>query len=83
MENIKYYVEFENTESQNAYSLQSKYFETEQDAINWYRNSFDYVDMDEIIVSVMKAKFDSDGLLDEITYCYDITAKFTLKSFVD
>lgn len=78
MNKIKYYVEFESSESQYPYSLQSRYFDTEQEAIEWYKNGFDYVDMNEIFVSLMRATF-SDDILNEITYCYDITAKYGLR----
>ena len=79
----KYYVEFESTESQNKYSIQSKYFDTEQEAIQWYKDSFDYVDTDEIIVGIMKAEMEEDdngdNMLIDICYLYDITAKYLLK----
>lgn len=79
----KYYVEFENTESQQRYNLQSKYFDSEQEAIVWYKNSFDFVDIDEIIVSLMKAEMEQDEcgdyILKDIYYLYDITAKYNLK----
>ena len=78
--NIKFYVEFESTESQNIYSLQSRYFDTDSEAIAWYRNNFDYVDMNEIIVSLMKAVFDDNEELQEIIYVCDITAKYLLRN---
>ena len=79
----KYYVEFESTESENKYSIQSKYFDTEQEAIQWYKDSFDFVDINEIIVSIMKAEMEEDengdDMLIDIYYLYDITAKYCLK----
>lgn len=75
----KYYVEFENTLGQNQYSIQSKYFDTRDEAIQWYINNFDYVNTDEIVVSLMYAEFDNNGQLDDIYFEEDITTKFYLK----
>ena len=77
----KYYIEFEHTADDNYYCLQSKWFATKEDAIKWYRTCFDYVDTDNMNISVMKADFDEyefqhgDILFDE-----DITTKIYLRS---
>ena len=44
----KYYVEFKHTADEESYCLQSKWFGTKEDAINWYRTSFDFVKTDDV-----------------------------------
>lgn len=74
----KYYVEFEGFNTNNAYSMQSKLFDCEEDAIKWYKDSFDYVNMDDVDVSLMAIEYYNDG--EEVKYLYDITAKYELRS---
>ena len=62
----KYYIEFEHTNDDNYYCLQSKWFDTKEDAIKWYRTSFDFVRTDDIIVSVMKADFIDNAIYGDI-----------------
>ena len=76
----KYYVEFENTEDQNPFCLQSVWFDTKEDAIKWYIKSFDFVQTDTMVVSIMKSVFDDDGEYTDIEFEEDITAKFNLRS---
>lgn len=76
----KYYVEFEHTADEESYCLQSKWFDTKEDAITWYRTSFDFVRTDDIIVSVMKAEFDEYDIPLDIEFVEDITAQYYLRS---
>ena len=76
----KYYVEFEHMSDEESYCLQSKWFDTKEDAINWYRTSFDFVRTDDIIVSVMKAEFDDNGMCGDIEFDEDITTQYYLRS---
>lgn len=76
----KYYVEFEHTADEESYCLQSKWFDTKEDAIKWYRTSFDFVRTDDIIVSVMKAEFDEYDTPFDIEFVEDITAQYYLRS---
>lgn len=75
----KYYVEFENTEDQHLFCLQSVWFDTKEEAINWYINSFDYINQETMIVSLMKSDFDENGHYTDIKIEEDITAKFNLR----
>ena len=75
----KFYVEFENTEDQNLFCLQSIWFDTKEEAIKWYIKSFDFVQTDTMVVSVMKSIFDEDGNYTDIEFVEDITAKFNLR----
>lgn len=75
----KFYVEFENTEDQNPFCLQSVWFDAKEDAIKWYIKSFDFVQTDTMVVSVMKSIFDEDGNYTDIEFVEDITAKFNLR----
>lgn len=76
----KYYVEFEHTADEESYCLQSKWFDTKEDAIKWYRTSFDFVRTDDVIVSVMKAEFDDNGMCGDIEFVDFITCQYYLRS---
>lgn len=75
----KFYVEFENTEDQNPFCLQSVWFDTKEDAINWYIKYFDFVEMDTMCVHVVKGEVDILGNVDNTSFVEDITAKFNLR----
>jgi len=53
----KFYIEFvhKNSDAEN-YDMQSKWFPTKKKALDWFKDSFDFVDND-VIVFVMTAKF--------------------------
>lgn len=68
----KYYVEFKNTEDGWHYSIQSKWFTTKQQAINWFKDSFDFIRFDTTIVMLMSAYFDNDGEYGDITYVEEL-----------
>lgn len=57
----KYYVEFKNTEDGWFYHIQSKWFNTKQQALKWYKDSFDFIRYETTIVWLMSAKFDDNG----------------------
>ena len=75
----KFYVEFENTEDQNPFCLQSVWFDTKEEAIEWYIKYFDFAQMDTMCVSVMKSEFGGNGDFGDIVFVEDITAKFNLR----
>lgn len=75
----KFYVEFENTEDQNPFCLHSVWFDTKEEAINWYIKYFDFVVMDTMCVCVMKSEFDENGDFGDMIFVEDITAKFNLR----
>ena len=75
----KFYVEFENTEDQNPFCLQSVWFDNKEDAIKWYIKSFDFVQTDTMNVSLMKSEFDDEGNWGDMVFVEDITAKFNLR----
>lgn len=68
----KYYVEFKNTEDGWFYDIQSKWFNTRQQAIKWYIDSFDFIRRTTTIVSLMSAKFDNDGEYGDINYVEEL-----------
>ena len=75
VKNCKYYVEFEFIESENSYSMQSRYFNTAEEAMNWYADGFDFVNTDQVIVTLMRVLFfDEDDYdierLDDISKTY-------------
>lgn len=76
----KYYVEFENTEDQNPFCLQSVWFDTKEEAIDWYIKYFDFVVQDTMCVCVMKGEIDEDGNYGDMVFVEDITAKFNLRN---
>ena len=68
----KFYIEFENINSQRTYTIQSRYFDTRKQALNWFKKNFDYIDNEEVYVYLMIATFDEEGELDEIDSTYEI-----------
>lgn len=72
---MRYYVEFEVIDSQKTDSIQSRYFDTERQAYNWYKKNIDYVDSNEVIVWLMRATFDENDELCDIYNGINITNK--------
>lgn len=68
----KYYVEFKNTEDGWFFDIQSKWFNTKQQAIKWYIDSFDFIRRATTIVSLMSANFDDDGEYDDIVFVEEL-----------
>lgn len=77
---FKYYIEFENTEDQNPFCLQSVWFDTKDEAVKWYIKSFDFVQSDTMRAHLMKSEVDEDGNYGDTVFVEDITAKFNLRS---
>lgn len=63
----KFYIEFENINSQKTYTIQSRYFDTRKQALTWFKKNFDYIDNEEVYVYLMIATFDEEGVLDKIS----------------
>lgn len=59
MKNKKYYLEFVIHKTQNSYDMQSKWFDTEEEALKWLNDSFDYTSM-QVEVWLMSAEWLSD-----------------------
>ena len=72
----KWYIEFESIKNDKPYSLQSRYFDTIEDAMAWYKDSFDYIDTDEFIVALMYAKLGKYGIIEDIYFEEFITHKY-------
>lgn len=69
----KYYIEIVDTKVENElYAMQSKWFETEKEAVKWFESTFDYVDR-RFIPFVMTAEFYDEDV-------YDIIASEDLNS---
>lgn len=75
----KYYIEFEHTADDESFCLQSKWFDTSEEAVMWYIESFDFVITDDVIVSLMKSKFDKFGNPEDIECVLEITRLYLLK----
>lgn len=71
---FKYYIEIVDTTTRKdeMYAMQSRWFETEKEAIEWFESSFDYLD-GRFIPFVMTAEFYDE---DE----YDILASEDINS---
>ena len=73
----KYYAELidDNEMSTNIYDnnylLQTKWFDTEREVIDFISKSIDYIDSDFRWI-MMSAYFDEEGNFDDIFYMYDI-----------
>lgn len=74
----KYYIEFECPASDTNYIAQSRWFEYKEHAIMWYRDSFDYIDTEEMCVRLMKADFTNNEMGD-IEFVEDVTTQHYLK----
>ena len=63
---IKYYVEFtdDNLGITNNYVMQSKWFDTEEEARKWFTNLSRDLDFNQLKVSLMKAEWDEDEYFD-------------------
>ena len=53
----KYYIEIVDTSNDNElYAIQSKWFNTEKEAIEWFESNFDYIDR-RFVPYVMTSEF--------------------------
>lgn len=69
----KYYIEFVDKESSCDFLVQSKWFNSIEDAKQWLNNTFDYLDIDALSIFLMKADFDANGNYGDITQVEDLT----------
>lgn len=69
----EYYVEFVVRKDDNNFALQSKWFKTSKQALNWLKKSFDYINISKIDLYLMSASFDDLGdIMGDITQEYKI-----------
>lgn len=61
----KYYIEIVNVEM-GEYVIQTKWFETEEDAINFMTENFDFIDRGTYALDLMSAVFDEEGVYGDI-----------------
>ena len=57
----QYYIEFKSKNSPNPYDMQSKWFNSEKQAIKLLKSLFDFIDDYQINVYLMSATFDENG----------------------
>ena len=60
----EYYIEFVIRDGQDSYTMQSRWFKTKREALNWLKKSFDYINISQMRVFVMSGTFNEDGDLD-------------------
>ena len=62
---LKYYIEFRLIVDADGYAtpevIESKWFETKEEALKWYHMSFNYVDDRLISAQLMTAEFNDEG----------------------
>ena len=76
----QYYVEFQCMATDTDFVLQSRWFDSITNAINWYRYNFDHVDTDEMRVFLMCADFDeNNNEMGDIEHLGDITCEYYLQ----
>lgn len=61
----QYYIEFYTADHYDEmhtanFVIQSKWFDTKDEALSWFHNSFDYIDSEEIEVDLMAAEWDDN-----------------------
>lgn len=64
----RYYVEFVPNKENEFYCLQSKWFTTPEKALEWFDNSFDYIDETIITAHIMIAVYVNEEDFDIYTY---------------
>lgn len=63
----KYYIEIVNVET-DEYIIQSKWFETEEEAINFMKENFDFIDTGTYAIDLMSAVFDENDIYRDIKF---------------
>lgn len=63
----KYYIEIVNVETDD-YIIQTKWFETEEEAINFMKENFDFIDRGTYAIDLMSAVFDEEGVYGDIKF---------------
>lgn len=61
----KYYIEIVNVETDD-YIIQTKWFETEEEAIDFMKENFDFIDRGTYAIDLMSAVFDEEGVYGDI-----------------
>lgn len=74
----KYYIEF--VDFNDNFMLQSKWFDTENEALLWLLENFDFIDYDNVECSLMYADFDKDDDFGDIELSMKITP-YNLQKF--
>lgn len=67
------------TDTDHDYIVQSKWFDTEEEAVAWYKNSFDYIDSKYCSVYLMTGQF-YYAQDDDINQDYDIISSKKLEN---
>lgn len=67
----KYYIEF--VDFNGNFVLQSKWFDTENEALIWLLENFDFIDYDNIECFIMYADFDEEDDFGDIELSMKIT----------
>ena len=67
------------TDTDHDYIIQSKWFDTEAEAVAWYKNSFDYIDSKYCSTYLMTGQF-YYAPNDDINQDYDIIGSKKLKN---
>lgn len=75
----KYYIEFVDKNECCDFVMQSKWFLTETDAIQWLIADFDHIDLEKFSIFVMSADFDDEGDFGDIELSKEITEHEYLK----
>lgn len=57
----EYYIEFVIKNGQDSYAMQSRWFETKRKALNWLKNSFDFIRTSDMRIFLMSGTFDGLG----------------------
>ncbi len=63
----KYYIEIVNVET-DEYIIQTKWFDTEEEAINFMKENFDFIDRGTYALDLMSAVFDKEGVYGDIKF---------------
>lgn len=63
----KYYIEIVNVETDD-YIIQTKWFETEEEAINFMKENFDFIDTGTYAIDLMSAVFDTEHVYSDIKF---------------
>lgn len=67
----KYYVEFEHLADEESYCIQSRWFKTRKQAIDWYKKNFDFI-REDVSVYLMKAEFDEEENYGDIEFVEEL-----------
>ena len=63
----KYYIEFvakHKTNDYSSYAMQSIWFKTKRKALDWVKESFDYINLSQMRLFIMSGTFNEEGDLE-------------------